>query len=213
VIRVVVADDHAIVRAGVRAVLTGESDIVVVGEAADAASTIESVERHRPDLVLVDLSMPGSCGADIVSRIRRRFATTKILVLTMHATTESVTAALDAGAHGYVVKGSGLEDLVFALRAVAGGERFLDATASKRVAEADDAAVTSTGELDQLTPREREVMRLVATGCTNREIARLLAISPKTVDTHRTSLMRKLDLHDVQALTRLAMRRGLVSDE
>ena len=131
----------------------------------------------------------------------------------MHASVEFVTAALEAGARGYVVKGSGLEDLVRAIRAVADGERFLDATASRLLAEGDHAVTPSMCDLDQLTPREREVMRLVAEGYTNREIAQLLAISPKTVDTHRTSLMRKLDLHDVQALTRLAVRRGLVSEE
>lgn len=205
-IRVVLADDHAIVRAGLRALLTGESDVSIVAEAVDGASALDAVRKHAPDVLLLDLSLPPPNGVDVTRTLRAEKSATRVLVLTMHAAPEFVRPALDAGAMGYVVKGAGLDDLVVALRAVARGERFVDAMAAAAMRappSADDA-------LDQLTPREVEVLRRVASGETNREMAQALGLSPKTVDSHRTNLMRKLDVHDAQGLTRLAVRRGLV---
>ncbi len=207
-IRVVVADDHAIVRAGLRAVLDAAGDVQVVAEAADGRAAVEAVERLRPDVLLVDLSMPGLNGVEAVRRVRASTPSTRVLVLSMHAAPEYVRPALRAGALGYLVKGSGLDDLLPALRRVAAGLRFLGPEAA-RLAEQPDVG----DDLDLLTPREREVLQLVAEGRTNREIAATLGLSPKTVDAHRTRVMQKLDLHDAQALTRYALRRGLISEE
>jgi len=210
VIRVVIADDHAVVRAGVRAVLAAEADLHVVAEADSPTAVMRELKDHAADTLLVDLTMPGGRGVDLIARVRQAFPNLRILVLSMHATPEYVSGALAAGANGYVVKGSGLEDLVTALRAVAAGKSFLDASA-KRVAGQPGSGGSGVTELARLSLREREVLILVAEGHTNREISELLVISPKTVDTHRTSLMRKLDLHDAQALTRFAMQNGLLS--
>jgi len=210
VIRVVVADDHAIVRAGVRALLAAEPDMLVVGEAGDGRDAIAKLTRAAPDVLIIDLSMPGMNGVEAIARARAAAPATRVLVLSMHAAPDYVRPALRAGAHGYVVKGAGLDDLVRAVRAVAAGERFLGPEAA-RVAAADLGAADERDDLARLTPREREVLQLVAEGRTNREIAARLGLSPKTVDTHRTSLMNKLDLHDAQALTRFAVRHGLVA--
>jgi DNA-binding NarL/FixJ family response regulator len=212
-IRVVVADDHAIVRAGVRALLEREEDVQIVGEAEDGKSAVEQVEQHHPEVLLIDLTMPGSNGVEAITRVRRQAPATRVLVLSMHAAPEYVRPALRAGAHGYVVKGSGLDDLVSAVRAIAAGQRFLDAKAGQVVLTDDLSPGALPDDLDRITPREREVLQLVAEGHTNREISERLGISPKTVDTHRMSVMRKLGIHDAQALTRFAVRRGLISPE
>lgn len=212
-IRVVVADDHAIVRAGLRALLDAEADVQVVAEAGDGREALAAVEKHHPDVLLVDLSMPGCNGVEAVRQVRDAVPATRILVLSMHAAPDYVRPALRAGALGYLVKGSGLDDLLRALRAVAAGERFLGPDAA-RVARNDLAASDDNVDpLDSLTRREREVLQLVAEGRTNREIGAALDISPKTADAHRTRVMQKLDLHDAQALTRFAIRRGLISSE
>jgi DNA-binding NarL/FixJ family response regulator len=209
-IRLVVADDHAIVRAGVRALLSEEPDFVVVAEAADGQQALDAARKHTPDVLLIDLGMPGTGGIEAITRLRQSALRTRVLVMSMHGSLEYVRPALRAGAHGYVVKGGGLDHLLQALRTVAAGEEFLDPTA--RRALADDAADTSSsGELQQLTPREREILQLVAEGRSSRHIAARLSISLKTVDTHRTSLMKKLGLHNAQAVTLFAIRHGLIS--
>jgi two-component system response regulator NreC len=213
VIRVLLADDHAIVRAGLHALLGAEADIEIVGEVGEGRAAVASAERLRPDVLLLDLTLPDLNGVDVLLRVREKAPATRVLVLSMHAAPEYVRPALRAGASGYVVKGAGLDDLVQAVRIVAAGEKFLGPEA-RAVMEAEVAASPSDGDdVDRLTPREREVLRLVAEGHTNRQIAELLGVSPKTVDTHRTNLMAKLDLHDAQAVTRWAMRRGLVSKD
>lgn len=215
-IRVVIADDHAIVRAGLRALFAAHADIEVVAEADGGAAAVDAAQRERPDVLLLDLSMPGQNGVEALLRVRSLAPETRVLVLSMHTAPEYVRPALRGGAAGYVVKGAGLEDLVGAVRTVAAGGRFLGPEA-RRVVEGDvdhplhDRA--SESDFDRLTPREREVLKLVAEGHTNREIAALLGVSPKTVDTHRTNLMSKLDLHDAQAVTRYALRHGLISGE
>jgi two-component system response regulator NreC len=213
VICVVVADDHAVVRAGIRAILQSENDIAVVGEASDGRGALDAVVKHRPDVLVIDLTMPESNGLDVIARIRTASPTTRVLVLSMHAAPEFVRGARRAGAHGYVVKGSGLEDLVRAIRIVAGGEVFLDAAAA--AVERADALEPAppTDDLERLTPREREVLQLVAEGYTNREIGERLGVSLKTADVHRSNVMRKLDLHTAQALTRFALRRGIIASE
>jgi DNA-binding NarL/FixJ family response regulator len=159
--------------------------------------------------------MPGDSGIEVLHHLRTRVPQARVLVLSMHTAPEYVRPALRAGAAGYVVKGAGQEDLVEAVRAVAAGGRFLGPEA-RRVVEEDAVrapAPTPDDDLERLTPREREVLRLVAEGHTNREIATLLGIAAKTADSHRTNAMAKLDLHDAQAVTRFALRRGLISRE
>ena len=213
-IKVLLADDHAVVRAGLRALFAAQADLEVVGEACDGREAVEAAERLRPDVLLLDLSMPGLNGVEALRRIRAAVPLTRVLVLSMHVAPEYVRPALRAGAAGYVVKGAGLDSLVEAVRAVAAGEIFLGAEASAVVGgDLDRPPGPAPGPLERLTPREREVLQLVAEGHTNREIAQVLGVSPKTADVHRTNLMSKLDLHDAQALTRFAMRAGLVGSE
>jgi DNA-binding NarL/FixJ family response regulator len=182
----------------------------LVGEATDGVEAVELVTRHDVEVLLLDLGMPRMDGVEAIRRVVAARPSTRVVVRSMHAGPEHVRPALRAGAHGYVVKGAGLGDLVTAIRAVHAGERFLDAAAAAAVREGDAGA---PDELAALTAREREVLRLVALGHTNKSIASELELSPKTVDAHRTNLMRKLGIHDAQGLTRLAMRRGLVDDD
>jgi DNA-binding NarL/FixJ family response regulator len=214
---VVLADDHLIVRQGVRALLEASGGFEVAAEASDGAGAVAAAEAERPDVVVLDLSMSGVGGIEALRRLRDRSKRApRVLVLSMHATSEYVRAALRAGADGYVVKGSGIGELCEALRAVADGRRFLSA-------QVERAAVLDLIEgpgprvegdpLARLTPREREVLQLIAEGHSNRSIAERLGLSMKTVDGHRTRVMTKLDAHDVTALTRFAIRHGLVSPD
>jgi len=208
-IRVVVADDHEVVRAGVRAVLASEPDVEVVGEAADAATALRQVAALAPDVLLLDLSLDGD-GLTALRGVGEHNPGTRVLVLSMHADGTHVRAALAAGAAGYVVKGAGVEALVSALLAVAAGSTFLDAGAARALEQPTEERDLAW---ERLTPRERLVLRRVAEGRTNRQIAAELALSHKTVDSHRTSLMRKLGLRDAQGVTRFAMRRGLLPEK
>lgn len=212
-IRVVVADDHAVVRAGIRALLLAAKDMSLVGEAGDGRSALDEVARWRPDILLLDLTMPDLGGLEVISRARAISPQTRIIVLSMHAAAEFVRPALRHGAHGYVVKGSGVDDLVRAIRAVAANETFFEPTVAA-VMEADRIDPgRPDDDLDSLTPREREILQLVAQGLTNKSIAGRLNLSTKTVDVHRTNVMKKLNLHNAQALTRFAIRRGLIDVE
>jgi DNA-binding NarL/FixJ family response regulator len=216
-IRVVLADDHLIVRQGLRALLEASGGFEVVAEASDGAGAVAAVERERPDAVVLDLSMAGVGGIEALRRIRGRSRQApRVLVLSMHSTSEYVRAALRAGADGYVVKGSGIGELCEALRAVAAGRKFLSAQV-ERAALLDLIEGAGPGSevdpLARLTPREREVLQLIAEGHSNRAIAERLGLSVKTVDGHRTRVMTKLDVHEATALTRFAIRHGLVSPE
>ena len=213
-IRVLIADDHTLVRAGIRALLQGLEGVEVVAEAGDGREALALVEAHRPDILLTDIAMPHMSGLELAGHVARKPASTRVIILSMHATEEYANRALEAGASGYLLKDSGLAELELAVRAVAGGGTYLSPAVSKHVI-ADYLRRTGgvPAELERLTPRQREVLRLIAEGGTTKAIARLLGVSVKTVETHRAQLMDRLDIHDVAGLVRHAIRIGLVENE
>ena len=213
-VRVLVVDDHAVVREGLRHVLTAAEGFSVVGEAANATEALGLAETVRPDVVLLDLTMPGISGLEAAAELRRRASGARILVLSMHEQDEYVLAAVRGGADGYILKDASPAELRAAIRTVRAGGEYFSPTVARRLAAAvrGEAATESPGErLQRLTPREREVLALVATGHTNREIAAHLRISPRTVESHRESLMKKLSLRTVADLTRFALQAGLLA--
>ncbi len=213
-IRVVLADDHHLVRKGFRALLDPEPDIEVVGEAVDGREAMELVEALRPDVLVMDLEMPGMSGMEAARRIRARRRPVRILVLTMHKDPQHILQVLRTGASGYILKDAAISDLVEGIRTVHRGEVYLSPAVSTQVVEGLldrlEQEKAAASPLDALTDREREVWQLIAEGYSRREIARRLYISPKTVDTHRSNLMRKLGVRDEASLIRLAIRYGLV---
>lgn len=209
---IMLAEDHQIVREGLRALLAAEPDLAVVAEATEGLGVADTVERVRPDVLVVDLMMPGLGGLDVIAQVSQRVPTTRAIVLSMHTDEAYVLAALRNGAAGYVLKTAGIDDLLSAIRAVASGHVYLSAPLSERAMLAYvEKARRSTGDTyDLLTPREREVLHLVAEGYTSAEIAERLAISPRTAEIHRTNLMRKLNLRSQTDLVRYAIRRGII---
>jgi len=211
-IRVLLADDHKLVRAGIRALLQTVADVEIVAEAADGREALSLIAAHHPDLALMDITMPGLNGLDATARIGRTFPRTRVVILSMSADEDSVLKALRAGAVGYVVKTADPAELGLAVRAVARGERFLSSAVSEHVVAAClnriDKERTS---LERLTTRQREVLQLIAEGHTTKEIATKLEISPKTAEAYRAELMKALEIHDIASLTRYAIRTGLVS--
>jgi DNA-binding NarL/FixJ family response regulator len=225
-IRVLLADDHDILRDGLRALLALAADIQVVGEARTGREVVAETERLHPDVVLMDITMPELDGVEACQRIRQRVPAARVLFLTMHEAEEYFFRALRAGAAGYVIKRTAAADLLAAVRAVARGESFLspsvahilvtDYTERGMHAPAHNVADqvgTVKDSYQSLTSREREVLQLVAEGYTNQEIANLLRLSVKTVQSHRAAVMEKLGLRDVTHLVRYAVRRGLVDPE
>ena len=213
IVRLVIADDHTVLRAGLRAFLTEQTDppFAVVGEAGCAEEAVELVERLAPDLLLLDLAMPGLGGLGATLELRRRGRTTPILILTQHAETISVQRALEAGANGYILKTARGEDLVSAIRAVLLGGTYVDPTLAGAVMAAQRAPAESVEDtFAQLTPREREILKLVAEGYSNKDISDSLGIAVKTVMAHRANLMDKLDIHNRSKLVQFAIRTGLL---
>ncbi|MBN2124886.1 MAG: response regulator transcription factor [Deltaproteobacteria bacterium] len=211
--RILIAEDHTILREGLRALLSAQSDIRVIGEAEDGREAIRSAERLSPDLILMDLSMPRMNGLEAIREIKKGNPDTRIVVLTVHKTEEYILAALDAGADGYLPKDATHSELVMAVQSVLGGKRYLSPAISEKVIEGylEGRKTTKTSSSwDTLTQREREILKLIAEGKKNKEIADFLCISLKTVEKHRTNLMKKLDLHNVAALTAFAMEKGLI---
>ncbi|MBA3553966.1 MAG: response regulator transcription factor [Gemmatimonadales bacterium] len=210
-IRVVVADDHAIVRTGIRHVLESEPGFAVVGEAATGAEAIELAATLRPEVVVLDISMPGDSGLRVAGELRRLVPAARVLILSMHDNTEYVLESVRAGAHGYLLKDTAATELRGAIRAVRGGESYFSPPIASRLSALLRGAVDAgTDLLGQLTARERQVLVGVAEGRTNREIALELGISHRTVETHRESLMRKLGIRTVAGLTRVALEAGLI---
>jgi two-component system response regulator NreC len=211
-IRVLVADDHAIVRTGIRHVLESEPGFDVVGEAATGAEAIALAASLRPDVAVLDLSLPDDSGLRVAAELRRIAPETHVLILSMHDNTEYVMESLRAGVHGYLLKDAAATELRGAIRAVRRGESFFSPAIAGRlgaVLRGDPEAQLGSG-LSQLSGRERQVLIGVARGRTNREIALELGISHRTVETHRESLMRKLGVRTVAGLTRLALEAGLI---
>ena len=212
-IRVLVADDHALFRAGVRKLLQSFEGVEVVGEAGDGQEALELSGARRPDVLLMDIGMPGLNGVEAAARLTREGPRPRVIILSMHTGEEHVLRAIRAGAAGYLLKDAKPPELEAAVRAVARGEIYLSPAISRYVVEDVRRGGAERGPLDRLTPRQREVLQLIAEGNTTKAIASRLGLSVKTVETHRAQLMERLDVHDVAALVRLAVRLGLVESE
>ena len=213
-IRILLADDHTLVRAGVRALLEELPDVTVVAEAADGHQTLAFVKAHRPDVVFMDVAMSGLNGLETTARLTKEFPDVRVIILSMHANEEYIWQALRAGASGYLLKSASTAELELALKAVNNGETYLDPAIARRViAGYASGAARQKSPIEQLSPRQREILQLIAEGRTTKEIAFLLNLSAKTVETHRSQLMERLDIHDVPGLVRYAIRQGLVSVE
>jgi DNA-binding NarL/FixJ family response regulator len=206
--RVVIADDHGIVRSGLRLLLEQQPDIEVVGEAADGAEARDLAIAERPDLAILDVKMPKLTGLQATREIREQAPDVAVLILSMHDDERYLFEALKAGASGYVLKRQADEDLLDAVRAVPRGEPFLTPDAQRALIK--DVLERGPDQADELTPREQEVVKLVAEAHTNREIAEILHLSEKTVESHRANAMRKLGMRDRVELVRYAVRRGLI---
>ena len=220
-IRILLADDHAVLRAGLRALLSAQADMDVVGEAGDGLEALEQAERLRPDVVLADVGMPGLSGLELTRRMKETLPQARVLILTVHEDQSFLHRALRAGAAGYLVKRAAEEDLLAGIRAVARGEAFLLPSMTRGLIEdfvrrssrgrgrkADAGA--SSSQYDGLTPREVQVLRLIAQGYSNVQVGEALVISVKTVETHRARIVEKLGLHSRVELVRYAMSKGLL---
>ncbi len=205
-IRVAVVDDHAVVREGIRRVLEGDPAMRVVGEAADGDEALALVERESPDVLVIDVAMPGRTGLAVAAELSRRGAATRALILSMHDEPEYLREARRAGAMGYLLKDSPPAELRRAVLEVHAGREVFPAELLARL----EAEASTSSPVDQLTPREREVLERIANGDTNKEIAKRLGISPRTVETHRESLMAKVGIRTVAGLTKLALEEGLL---
>jgi len=213
-LRVILADDHTLVRAGLRSLVEQLKDVSVVAEANNGHEVLALAETHHPDVVLMDLSMPGMNGLEAALRLKKDHPQIKIIVLSMHASEEYVLQALRAGASGYLVKDSAPLELALALQAVARGETYLSPPISRQVVDSYMQRVGQTDDpLAVLTGRQREILQLIAEGSSTKDIARKLNLSVKTVETHRAQLMERLDIHEVAGLVRFAIRHGLVNPD
>jgi two-component system response regulator NreC len=212
VIRAVVVDDHAVVRSGIRLLLDREDDIEVVGEAGNSKDAVFRARAFKPDVILLDVVMPGESGIDVLPQLLRESPETKVLVLSMQDDPSYVREAFAAGASGYVLKEAADEEVVAAVREIAGGGRYVHPALGARMIAAE-AEARAAADADPLSEREREVLRLLALGHTNQEIAKMLYISVRTAETHRAHIMQKLRLTTRAELVRYALAQGLLEDE
>jgi len=213
-LRIVLAEDHTILREGLRALLSADPNFEIIGEAQNGREAVRCVEKLEPDLLLMDLSMPRMSGMDAIREIKKRYPEIKIIALTVHKTEEYLLTTLKAGADGYVLKDATHEELVMAIKSVMGGKSYLSPGVSEKVIVGylDGRESNRTASpWETLSQREREVLKLIAEGFKNKEIAEDLCISLKTVEKHRANLMKKLDLHNAAALTVYAVQKGLVN--
>ncbi|MFQ5752737.1 MAG: response regulator [bacterium] len=220
-IEVLIADDHTLIRAGIRSLLEKIKKIKVVAEASDGHEALQKIREYQPDVVLMDIAMSGLNGLEAAERVAKEFPQVRVIILSMHATEEYVVQALRAGAAGYLVKDATFSELEIAVMSVARDETYLSPAVSKHVidkyirrthADPTDAnkEIQATYPREKLTLRQREILQLIAEGYTSKEIAQKLHVSVKTIETHRTQLMERLDIHDIAGLVRYAIRIGLV---
>lgn len=209
-IRVLLADDHALVRAGIRSLLSGMAHVQVVGEAASGEEALALAEREQPDVVLMDIAMKGITGLEAAARMKERFPAVRVVILSMHSGEEYVLQALRAGAAGYLLKDAATGELELALRSVMRGESWLSPAVSRQVVEGYVQRVGGEPAAEVLTARQREVLSLIAAGKSTKEAAYALNLSVKTVETHRAQIMERLGIRDVPGLVRYALRTGLV---
>jgi len=213
-IRILLADDHEVVRDGVRALLEKQSDMTVIGEASDGRETVQLAEEHAPDVVVMDIAMPNMNGIEATRRIVASLPHTAVVILSMHQDESYVLRSLKAGAKGYLLKDSLRSDVIEAVRMVAQGRSFLTKKVSRMLQEDYVRVMQSRGvedSYDLLTDREREILQLIAEGKTNKEAGSLLNISTTTVETHRTHILQKLGLHSVPDIILYAVRKGIIS--
>ena len=211
-VRILLADDHSILRAGIRAVLESLPGMKVVAEAADGRAALDLVDACRPDVAFMDIAMNGLNGLDATALLTKSHPAVRIIILSMHSNEEYVRRALNAGASGYLLKDAPASEIELAVRSVCRGATYLTpAVSSQFVGDARSRSRGDEPARAALTPRQREVLRLIAEGNSTKEIARLLNLSPKTVETHRAQLMKRLNIYDIAGLVRYAMRVGLVS--
>ena len=217
--RVLLADDHALVRAGIRALLVGLPDVESVVEAGDGQEALTVLRETKPDLALIDIAMPGLNGLELAARVAREAPGTRLVILSMHGTPAHVAQALRAGVSGYLLKDAAADELPVLLRAVMRGETYLSPAISKQVVDGYLGRATSPvtagdgATPDVLTSRQREILQLVAEGKSTKEVAQMLDVSAKTVETHRGQIMERLGIHDLAGLVRYAIRTGLVSPD
>jgi two-component system, NarL family, response regulator NreC len=211
--RILIAEDHTILRQGLQALLSSSQEFEVVGEVEDGREAVRSVERLMPDLVLMDLSMPRMNGTEALGEIKKRYPEVKVLVLTVHKSEEYILATLQAGADGYVLKDVTHMELIIAIKSVLAGKAYLSPEVSEKVIEGylEGKSPQPKSSWDTLTQREREILKMIAEGHKNKEIADHLCISAKTVEKHRANLMQKLNLHSASSLTAYAVEKGLVT--
>jgi DNA-binding NarL/FixJ family response regulator len=210
-IRVLLVEDHALVRAGFRALLQGLREIEIVAEAGNGKDALRSVEAHQPDVILLDIAIPEPNGLEVAAYVAKKFPNVRVIILSMHANEEYVLQALSAGAVGYLLKDADASELELAVKAVARGETYLSSPVSKLVIEDYVRRVgREPRSIDRLTLRQRQVLRLIASGHTTKRIAQELNISIKTAETHRAQVMKELGVHDVAGLVRYAIHVGLV---
>jgi len=212
--KIVIAEDHKILREGLKSLLRTIEDLEIVGEAADGLEAIRCVENYHPELLLLDLSMPKMNGISVIRDIKSRFPETKILVLTIHESEDYILESFHSGLDGYCLKDANYSELLIAIRSVLEGKTYLSPSISEKVLAGfldDRKTLKSRSSWDMITQREREVLKLVGEGYKNKEIADYLCISVKTVEKHRSNIMRKLDVHTSSALTAIAIEKGLVT--
>ncbi|CAG0928953.1 Oxygen regulatory protein NreC [Thermoflexales bacterium] len=212
-IHVLLADDHALVRAGLRALLERIPDVQVMAEAGDGRAALQLIGEYQPEVVLMDIAMTGLNGLEATARITQDFPEVRVIMLSMLANEEYVRQALRAGAAGYILKDAAVSELEVALKTVRNGDTYLSPVIAQRLAAYMERAGGTGRLLDRLTPRQREILQLIAERHTTQDIARLLNISPKTVETHRAQLMDRLGIYDVAGLVRYAIRVGLVAPD
>jgi DNA-binding NarL/FixJ family response regulator len=210
-IRIMLADDHVLVRAGIRSLLEQMPGIEVVGEAGDGREAVKLIGQLKPDIVLMDVAMAQMNGIEATSRIKKAYKDVRVIILSMYSNEEYVLQALQAGASGYLLKDAATLELELAVRAVSRNETYLSPGVSRHVIDSYRKRIlTDQQPVEQLTPRQREVLQLIAEGRTTKEIATILRVAIKTVETHRTQMMERLNIHDIAGLVRYAVRVGLI---